>query len=98
MLLRENPSHKPSYLEIVIPTNFYTFAYGFSSTPTSPFPYQWEVDSSNTYHTLSECSMGFWCCWEVLEEAKDYRYNIGLVAGSGDTVPRSLVGVGAWRA
>ena len=33
-----------------------------SSTPTSPFPHHWEVDSSNTYHSLSECQMRFWCC------------------------------------
>ena len=41
----------------------------FSSTPTSPYPYPWEVDSSNTYHTQSECKVRFWCCWEALEEA-----------------------------
>ena len=28
--------------------------------------------------------MRFWCCWEVLEEAKDGRYNMELVAGSGE--------------
>ena len=32
VLLRENPSHKPWKLEIVIPTYLYTFAYGFSLT------------------------------------------------------------------
>ena len=55
VLLRENPSHKPWELEIIISTIFYTIACGFSSTPTSLFPYHWEVDSSNTYHTLSKC-------------------------------------------
>ena len=49
VLLRENPSQKPWELEIAIPTYLYTFAYGFSLTPTSPFPYHWEVDSPNTY-------------------------------------------------
>ena len=49
-------------LEIVIPTYLYTIACGFSSTPTSPFPYHWEVDNPNTYHTLSKCSVRFWCC------------------------------------
>ena len=73
VLLRENSNHKPWELEIVIPTYLYTFACGFSLTPTSPFPYHWEVDSSNTYHTLSECLVKFWCCWEALEEAKDGR-------------------------
>ena len=42
-------------LEIVIPTYLYTISCGFSSTPTSPFPYHWEVDSLNTYCILSEC-------------------------------------------
>ena len=77
--LRENPNQTPWELEIVIPTIFYTIACGFSSTPTS---HHWEVDSSNTYHTLSECQVIVWCCWEVLEEAKDGRCNMKLVAGS----------------
>ena len=72
-LLRENPSHKPWELEIVIPTYLYTFACEFSSTPTSPFPYHWEVDSPNNYHTILECLVKFWCFWEALEEAKDGR-------------------------
>ena len=83
VLQRENPSLKPWELEIVMPTFLYTIAYRFSSTPTSPFPYHWEVNSPNTYHTLSECSMKFWCCQEALEEVKDGRYNMKLVAGSG---------------
>ena len=84
VLLRENPSQTPWELEIVIPTILYTFACGISSTPTSPFPYHWEVDSPNTYHTLSECQVKFWCCWEALEEVKDGKCNMELVAGSGE--------------
>ena len=83
-LLRENSNHKSWELEIVIPTYLYTFACGFSSTPTSPFSYPWEVDSPNTYHILLECSVRFWCCWKVLEEVKDGRCNLELVAGSGE--------------
>ena len=82
VILRENPSQTPWELEIVILTILYTIACGFSSTPTSPFPYHWKVDSPNTYHTLSECQVRFWCCWEALEEAKDGRCNMELVAGS----------------
>ena len=41
VLLRENPSHKPWELEIVILTILYTIACGFFSTLTSPFPYHW---------------------------------------------------------
>ena len=84
VLQKENSSHKSWELEIVIPTFLYTIACGFSSTPTSQFPYHWEVDSPNTYHTLSECSMRFWCYWEVLEEAKDGKCNMELVEGSGE--------------
>ena len=101
-LLRENPSQKSLKLEITIPAYLYTFACGFSSTPTSPFPYHWEVDSPNTYHTLLECQVRIWCCWETLEEAKDGRCNMELVAGSGELdktkVRCNLVGIGAWRA
>ena len=79
---RENPSHKPWKLEIVIPTYLYTFACGFSLTPTSPFPYHWEVGSLNTYHTFSKCLVRFWWCCEALEEAKDGRCNMELVVGS----------------
>ena len=61
VLLRENPSHKSWELKIVIPTILYTITCGFSSTPTSPFSCNHEVDSLNTYHTLSECQVRFWC-------------------------------------
>ena len=59
VLLRENPSHKPWELKIVIPIILYTNTCGFSLIPSSPFPYHWEVDSPNTYHTLSECPVRF---------------------------------------
>ena len=83
-LLRENPSKNTWELEIVIPTILYTFVCGISSSPTSPFPYHWEVDNPNTYHTLSKCQVIVWCCWKVLEEAKDGKCNMELVAGSGE--------------
>ena len=79
VLLRENPGHKSWDLEIVIPTILYTIHCRFSSTLTSPFPYTWKVDSPNTYHTLSECQVRFWCCWEVLEEARLWRMQSGLL-------------------
>ena len=77
VLLRENPNHKPWELEIVIPTYLYTFALGFSLTPTSPFSYHWEVDSPNTYHTLSECLVRIWCCWEALEKSQRWQMQHG---------------------
>ena len=82
VLLRENPSHKPWKLEIVIPIILYTIHCGFSSTPTSQFPYPWEVDSPNTYHTLSECQGRFWCYWEALEEAKLRRMQSSVLRDS----------------
>ena len=102
--MRENPSHKPRELEIVILTILYTITWGFSLTPTSPFPYTWEVDSPNTYHTLSECQVRFWCCWEALKEAKFWRMQSGVLRDSesktwhGSKKPywsRSLEGSGA---
>ena len=83
-LLRENPSKNTWKLEIVIPTILYTFVCGISSSPTSPFPYHWEVNSPNTYHTVWECPVRFWCCWETLKEAKDGRCNMELIVGSGE--------------
>ena len=79
VLLIENPNHKHWELEIVIPTILYTITCGFSSTLTSPFPYHWEVDSPNTYHTLSECQVRFWCCWEALEEARLWQMQSGVL-------------------
>ena len=79
VLLRENSSHKPWELEIVIPIILYTITCGFSSTPTSSFPYYWEVDSPNTYHTLSECQVRFWCYWEALEEVRFWRMQLGVL-------------------
>ena len=72
VLLRENPSQTPWELEIVIPTILYTIACGFSSTPTSPFPYHWG------------CQVIIRCCWEALEEAKYGICNMKLVAGYGE--------------
>ena len=50
----------------------------FSSTSTSPSLNPCEVDSPNTYHTLSECQMRFWCCWEALEGSHSLANAIGL--------------------
>ena len=82
--LRENPSKNTWELEIVIPTFLYTFVCGISLSSTSPFPYHWEVDSPNIYHTRSECQVIVWCCWEVLKEAKDDRCNMELVVRFGE--------------
>ena len=82
--LRENPSQTTWELEIVIPTILYTFVLGIFLSPTSQFPYHWEVDGLNTYHTIWECQVRFRSYWEALEEAKDGRCNMELVVGSGE--------------
>ena len=58
----KNPSKNTRELEIVIPTILYTFVYGISSSPTSPFPNHWEVVSPNTHHTIWECQVKIWSC------------------------------------
>ena len=79
VLLRENSSHKPWELDIVILTILYTIHCRFSSTPTFLFSYPWEVDSLNTYHTFSECQVRFWCSREVLEKARLWRMQSGVL-------------------
>ena len=54
----------------------------FSSTPTSPSIHPWEVLSLNTYLTHSECWEKFWCLWKVLEEAIEWRMQLGWIMGS----------------
>ena len=83
VLLKENPSHYPWELEIVIPTFLYTIHCSFSSTPTSPFSYPWEVDSPNTYHTHFECHVRFWYCWKALEEAKFQHMQLSVLRDLG---------------
>ena len=82
VLLRENPSQNTLRVRDYHTHISLHISLWISSTPTSPFPYNWEVDSPNTYHTLWECQVRFWSCWEALEEAKDGRCNMELVAGS----------------
>ena len=101
VLMRENPNHKHWELEIVIPTILYTITCGFFSTPTLHFhtlerliaqilttPFksvQWDFGAIGKYWKKS----GFGGCnWAYCEIRKARQ----------DTVSRSLVGVGAWRA
>ena len=54
----------------------------FSSTPTSPSLYHWEVDSPNTYHTQSKCKVRFWSCWQALEGAIHWQMQSDWIARS----------------
>ena len=84
VILRENPSHTPWELKIVIPTYLYIFAYGFPQLLPLHFHTIERLIAQNTYHTLSKCQVRIWYCWEALEEAKDGKCNMDLVAGSGE--------------
>ena len=101
-LLRENPSKNTWELEIVIPTILYTFVCGISSSPTSTFPYHWEVDSTNTYDTLWKCSVRFLVLLGSIGGSQGWQIQHGVCCGirsaRQDMVPRILVGVGSWRA
>ena len=83
VLLRENPNHNLWELEIIIPTFLYTIHCGFSSTPTSPFSYPWEVDSSNTYHTIFRVSSEVLVLLGSIGRSQALADAIGRIAGSG---------------
>ena len=74
----------------------------FSSTPISPYPNPWEVDSPNTYHTHPKCKVRFLCYWEVLEEAICLADAIGLNCviqrARKDKTSSSQLLARAWRA
>ena len=99
VLLRENLSHKPWELEIVIPTILYINTCGFSSTLTSPFPYHWEVDNPNT--PFQSVQWGFGVAgthWKKLGFGGCNRKYCRIQRARQDTVPcwsRSLEGLGS---
>ena len=67
-----------------MPTYIYTFACGFPQLLPLHFHTIERLIAQNTYHTLSKCQVRIWYCWEALEEAKDGKCNMDLVAGSGE--------------
>ena len=98
VLLRENLSHKPWELEIVIPTILYTNTYGFSLTPTSPFLYHWEVDSQTLTTLFQSVKWDFgvaWKYWKKPSFGGCNRAYCGIRRVRQDTVSRSLVRIGA---
>ena len=98
VLLRENPSHNPWELEIVIPTFLYKIHYGFSSTPTSPFPYPWRLPVQTLTTPILSVKWGFGAVgkhWNKPSFGRCNRAYCGIRRGRQDTIPRSLVGVGA---
>ena len=98
---RENSSHNPWELEIVILTILYTIHCGFPQL----LPLHIEIlerDSPNTYHTHFECKVRFWSCWKALEEAICLVDAIGLNCvirrAREDKASLSKLVAGAWRA
>ena len=101
VLLRENPNLKPRELEIIIPIYLYTYACGFpqllplhfytierliAQTLTTPFQsVKWGFGASRKHWKKP----GFGGCNPMDCKIRRARQ---------DTVPRSLVKVGAWRA
>ena len=89
VLLRENPSHNHWELEIFIPIILYIIHCGFSSTPTSQFPYPWEVDSPNTYPPFQSVKWGFGVAGKHWKKPSIGRSQaladaIGRITGSGE--------------
>ena len=101
VLLRENPNHKSWELEIVIPTILYTITCGFSSTPTSPFHILERLIAQTLTTPFQSVKWGFGVAgkhWKKLGFGGCNRAYCGIRRARQDIVPRSLVGVGAWRA
>ena len=81
-LLREKTLAKHLRVRVYLPTILNIISLKFSFTPTSPSTYPWEVLSLNTYLTHSECWEKFWCLWEVLKEAIEWRMQLKGIVGS----------------
>ena len=81
-LLKEKTLAKHLRVRVCLPIILYIISLKFSFTPTSPSTYPWEVLSPNTYLTHSECWEKFWCLWEALKEAIEWRMQLSMIAGS----------------
>ena len=81
-LLREKTLAKHLRVRGCLPTILYIISLELPFTPTSSSTYHWEVLSSNTYLTNSECWEKFLCLWEALKEVSEWRMQSGRIAGS----------------
>ena len=102
VLLRENPSHNPWELEIFIPTILYTIHCGFFSQLLPLHFYILERLIAQTLTTpILSVKWGFGAIgkhWKKASFGRCNRAYCGIRRARQNTVPRSLVGVGAWRA
>ena len=97
VLLRENPNHKPWELEIVIPKILCGF---LLLLPLHIHILERLIVQTLTIHNLS-VKWGFGVVGKYWKKPSVDGYNrayCGIWKARQDMVPRSLVGVGAWRA
>ena len=89
-------------LEIVIPIILYTVVCGIFSSPASQFPYCWEVDSPKHLPHYFRVSSDRLVLLGNIGRSQGWQMQHGAYCGiwktRQDSVSRSLVGVGAWRA
>ena len=101
VLLRENPNQTPWELEIVIPTYLYTFAYGFPHLLPLHFHTIERLIAQTLTMPFQSVKWGFGAVgkhWKKPGFGGCNRAYCGIRKARQDMVPRSLVGVGAWRA
>ena len=81
-LFREKTLAKHLRVRDCLPTILNIISLEFPFTLTSLSTHPWEVFSLNTYLTHFEYWEKFWCLWEALEEAIEWRMQLGGIARS----------------
>ena len=101
VLLRENPSLKPWELEIIIPIYLYTYACGFPQLLSLNFHTIERLIAQKLTTPFRSVKWGFGATgkhWKKPGFAGCNRAYCGIRRARQDMVPRSLIGVGDWRA
>ena len=98
---RENPSHNPWEWEIVIPTILYTIYCSFPQLLPLHFYILERLIAQILTTPILSVKWGFSAAgkyWKKPSFGRCNRANCKIWKVRQDTVPRNLVGVGAWRA
>ena len=101
VLLRENPSQTPWELEIIIPIYLYTYACGFPQLLCLHFHTIERLIAQTLTTPFQSVKWGFGAVgkhWKKTGFGRCNRAYYGIWRDRQDMVPRSFVGVGAWRA
>ena len=101
VLLRENPSHKPWELEIVMPTYLYTFACRFPQLLPLHFHTIERLIAKHLPHpfrVFSEVLVLLGSIRRSQEWQMQHGACCGIRRARQDTIPSSLVGVGSLKA